>query len=177
MAAPHSPIPVKLIVAALYSDEAGLLAARERLVQQFGPIDFTSQLFSFDVTSYYVPEMGAPIIRLFYSFEKLISPGDLAAIKLATNAIENELAVNGRRKVNLDAGYLDPDKFVLASAKYNRQKIYLADGIWADLTLHYGKGHFSAYPWSFADFRAGEYEKTFLRIREIYKAQLKRQSR
>jgi len=174
MAAPHSPIPVKLVVAALYSDEARLLAARERLVQQFGPIDFTSRLFSFEVTTYYVAEMGAPQIRLFYSFEKLISPGDLAAIKLATNVIEDELAIDGRRKVNLDAGYLDPDKLVLASAKYNRQKIYLADGIWADLTLHYEKGHFSAYPWSFADFRTGEYERTFLRIREIYKAQLKR---
>jgi hypothetical protein len=157
----------------LYSDEGRLLEARERLIQQFGSIDFTSALFPFEVTDYYVPEMGSPIFRLFYAFERLTSPGELARIKLAANAIENELAVNGRRQVNLDPGYLDTDKFVLASAKYSGQKIYLADGIWADLTLHYEKGHFSAYPWSFPDFRSGEYEKAFLRMREIYKGQLK----
>jgi len=174
MAAPKSPLPVKLIIAALYFDENRLNAAREKLLQHFGPVDFTSPPFPFALTDYYVPEMGAPIMRLFYGFKQLISPGDLAKIKLTTNALENELSLNGQRQVNLDPGYLDPDKLVLASAKYNGQKIYLAAGIWADLTLHYEKGHFSAYPWSFADFRSGEYEKTFLRLREIYKAQLKR---
>jgi hypothetical protein len=174
MAAPQSPLPVKLIMAVLYSDEERLLEARGRLIQRFGAIDFISPRFAFEVTDYYVPEMGAPIFRLFYSFEPLVSPGDLANIKLATNALEDVLAVEGQRRVNLDPGYLDTDKFVLASAKYNGQKVYLADGIWADLTLRYEKGHFSAYPWSFPDFRSGEYEKTFLRIREIYKGQLKR---
>ncbi|MCI0690745.1 DUF4416 family protein [candidate division KSB1 bacterium] len=174
MAIPHSPLPVKLVITVLYSDENRLAVARERLVQQFGPIDFTSAPFPFEVTDYYVPEMGSPIVRLFYAFEKLVSPGALASIKLSTNIIEDELATNGQRQVNLDPGYLDPDKFVLASGKYNGQKIYLSDGIWADLTLHYEKGHFSAYPWSFPDFRSGEYEKVFLRMREIYKGQLKR---
>lgn len=174
MAVPKSPPPVKLIIAVLYSDEDLLTVARNRLIEKFGPLDFTSQNFPFELTDYYVPEMGAPIVRRFWGFAQLISPDALARVKLATNALENELAVDGKRRVNLDPGYLDPDKLVLASAKYNGQKIYLADGIWADLTLHYEKGHFTAYPWSFADFRRGEYEKTFLRLREIYKAQLKR---
>jgi len=174
MAAPKPPLPVKLIIAALYSDENFLNAARDRLIQQFGPVDFTSPSLPFTLTDYYVPEMGAPIMRLFYGFEQLISPGKLARIKLTTNALEDELSFNGKRQVNLDPGYLDPDKLVLASAKYNGQKIYLADGIWADLTLRYEKGHFTAYPWSFADFRSGAYEKIFLRLREIYKAQLRR---
>jgi len=174
MAAPKTPLPVKLIVAVLHADENLLATAQMRMIEKFGPIDFTSALFAFEATTYYIREMGSPQIRLFYSFEKLISPGDLARLKLMTNAIEDELAIDSRRQVNLDPGYLDTDKFVLASAKYNGQKIYLADGIWADLTLHYEKGHFSAYPWSFADFHSGEYEKPFLRMREIYKAQLKR---
>ncbi len=174
MAVPHSPLPVKLVIAVLYSDGNRLAVARERLVHQFGPIDFTSAPSPFEATDYYVPEMGSPIVRLFYAFEKLISPGALASIKLSTNVIEDELATSGKRQVNLDPGYLDPDKLVLASAKYNGQKIYLSDGIWADLTLHYEKGHFSAYPWSFPDFCSGEYEKAFLQMREIYKGQLKR---
>lgn len=174
MAEPKPPLPVKLVIAALYSDENLLHAGRDRLIQQFGPVDLISPPFPFTLTNYYVPEMGAPITRRFYGFEQLISPGDLARIKLATNTFENELSRNGKRLVNLDPGYLDPDKLVLASGKYNGQKIYLAEGIWADLTLHYEKGHFTAYPWSFADFRSGAYEKIFLQLREIYKAQLKR---
>jgi hypothetical protein len=62
----------------------------------------------------------------------------------------------------------------LASAKYNGQKIYLNFGIYADLTLHYEKGNYYPYPWSFPDFKNGGYNQTFLRIREIYKLQLKK---
>jgi len=65
---------------------------------------------------------------------------------------------------------MDVCKVILASAKYNGQKIYLTDGIYADPTLHYEKGHFHPYPWSFPDFKTGQYERTFTRIRELYKA-------
>ena len=65
---------------------------------------------------------------------------------------------------------------VLASAKYNGQKIHLGRGIYADLTLHYEKGHFQPYPWTFPDFKSGRYEKVFLRMRELYKIQMRKQS-
>jgi len=58
-------------------------------------------------------------------------------------------------------------------AEYNGQKVYLDRGIYADLTLRYEKGNYYPYPWSFPDFKEGLYNQTFLRIREIYKAQLK----
>ncbi len=173
MAYPLLPKPVKLVVAALAAGEGFPTQARDRLVSAFGEIDFASARFEFAATDYYVPEMGAPLFRQFFSFAKLHSPEALPAIKLRTNEIEQELAAERKRRVNLDPGYLDADKFVLASTKYHGFKIYLAHGIWADMTLHYEKGKFSALPWSFPDFRSGEYEKTFLRMREIYKKQLK----
>lgn len=173
MALPQPIKPVKLIVAALFAAEARLRAAQQELTKAFGAIDYTSAHFPFAATNYYYAEMGAPLARVFYSFAQLVSPEELAAIKLRANEIERVLSVNEKRSVNLDPGYLDPDKFVLASAKYHGYKIYLRDGIWADLTLHYEKGAFTALPWSFPDFKSGEYEKEFLRIREIYKAQLK----
>ena len=173
MAIPQPIKPVKLIVAVLFADATRLQLAQQELTTAFGAIDYTSALFPFEATHYYVQELGAPILRLFYSFEQLISPEDLAAIKLRTNEIEHTLALNGKRTVNLDPGYLDTDKFVLASAKYQGHKIYLSEGIWADMTLHYEKGKFTALPWSFPDFKNGAYEKEFLRMREIYKKQLK----
>ncbi len=88
---------------------------------------------------------------------------------------ENLPEVVSRRKVNFDPGYMDYDKFVLASAKYNGQKVYLDLGIWADLTLHYEKGRFDPYPWSFPDFKSGLYQSVFMEIRARFKAQRKPQ--
>jgi hypothetical protein len=79
-----------------------------------------------------------------------------------------------RRRVNLDPGIMDYDKFVLASAKYNGQKVYLDRGIWADLTLHYEKGRFDPYPWSFPDFKSRIYDGAFMEIRQLYKKQRKK---
>jgi len=168
---PEQPVPVKLFIGILYSDEELLKQALSVLEAAYGPVDAQSSIFSFTVSDYYVPEMGSPIFRVFCSYEKLISPGDIASIKRATNRIEDDIAGKGCRRVNLDPGYLDYDKVVLASGKYNGNKVYLDYGIWADLTLFYTNGSFTPYPWSFPDFKAGEYTDFFMRIRAMYKKQ------
>jgi hypothetical protein len=171
---PTEPEPVKLFHSILYSDENLLIKAKEILVEQYGTIDYSSPVYPFQITGYYEEEMGAPIYRMFISHKPLINPQKIAQIKISTNQIEQELIQNGNRKVNIDSGYMDACKVVLASAKYNGHKIYLDLGIYADLTLYYEKGNFYPYVWSFPDFRSGEYNKTFLMIREKYKVQHKK---
>ena len=163
--------PVKLFFGVLYSDETILNKAFELIEAWYGPIDFKSDSVPFEMTDYYVPEMGETIRRMFVSMEKLVSPKQIARTKLESNDIEESLSVEGKRKVNLDPGYLDYDKVVLASAKYNGDKVYLDFGIWADLTLRYKNGTFESYPWSFPDFKAGLYHEVFKQIRETYKEQ------
>ncbi len=165
------PEPVKLFVAILYSNQGKLSEAKARLETSYGPTDYQSEIFPFTITNYYTEEMGEGIYRVFFSFSSLINPGEIVRIKLETNRVERELAVEEKRKVNLDPGYMDYNKVVLASQKYNGQKIYLHSGIYADLTLCYEKGRFHPYPWSFPDFKNGQYNPTFLHIRELYKAQ------
>ncbi len=164
---------VKLFTGVLYTDEKLLQRTKAALEEYYGSIDFESDTFEFTISEYYRPEMGWPIFRLFWTFDPLINPKQIAKIKIECNDIENALAVRGKRKINLDPGYMDYDKIVLASAKYNGQKVYLDYGIYADLTLRYEKGDFYPYPWSFPDFKGGDYNKTFLRIREIFKVQRK----
>ena len=171
---PSEPIPVKLFCGVLYSDEQLLNDSRLLLVEKYGEIDYQGDQFNFEISEYYRPEMGWPIYRRFWAFETLINPNEIARVKIECNEIEDQLTVAGNRKVNLDPGYMDYDKIVLASAKYNGQKIYLDYGIYADLTLRYEKGKYYPYPWSFPDFKSGQYNQTFLRIREIYKVQLKK---
>ena len=170
---PIHPVPVKLFSGILYTDGACLQKALGILSSRFGTIDFASRDFPFDQTDYYHSEMGSPIARRFVSFEPLVQPDEIARIKIACNGIEEDLATGGRRRVNLDPGYMDFDKVVLASAKYNGDKIYLQDGIWGDLTLRYKFKHFEPYPWSFPDFKSGAYLEVFDSIRRIYKRQMK----
>ena len=166
---PIEPDRVKFFIGILLSDKKLLKKATCFIEEKFGEIDYTSPDFNFNVSDYYKDEMGSPILRKFVSFANLINPGELAKIKIKTNEIENLLSVNNKRKINLDPGYMDLNKVVLASAKYNGQKIYLDHGIYADPTLWYEKGSFHTYPYSFPDFKTGEYLEAFVKIRALYK--------
>ena len=170
---PSLPKPVKLFIGALYSDIILLEKAITDAGNAFSPIDSVSEDFLFANTTYYDVEMGTPIFRRFYSFKELISPDILASIKLATNSIEDQYADGKSRKVNLDVGYMDYDKIVLASAKYGIHKVSIGSGIYADMALHYEKGKFFPYLWAFMDFRSSAYHSFFFRMRTIYKKQLK----
>ena len=166
--------PVKLFFGILFSSEKSLGEVEKELEELYGKIDYISPLFVFNLTDYYKNEMGSDISRIFYSFEKLIFPDTIAEIKLTANLLEKKLSHNnGKRRINLDPGYMDYHKIVLASAKFGGQKIYIGKGIYADMTLWYEKGQFKPFLWTFLDFKDGAYNKILLRIREIYKCQRK----
>jgi hypothetical protein len=169
MSKPEKPLPVKLLAGVLTGRLELLEPAALALTEAFGPIDYRSRPVPFDVTNYYEAEMGPNIQRVFFSFENLILPDQLPSVKLKTDAIEERFAENGKRKVNIDPGYMDYHKVVLASNKYGSQKVYLSEGVWADITLHYTKGRFLPHDWSFPDFKKGLYEPFFLEIRTRYK--------
>ncbi len=169
----EKPQPVKFFIGALFSDEDLLSQAQQLCIKRIGDIDFHSESFPFDETTYYDGEMGRPIFRMFFSFQALINPGELANLKIKCNEIEETLSVSGARKVNLDIGYLDFHKMVLASAKYNGQKIYLDHGIYADPTLIFERGKFHPFEHTFPDFKQGSYTPVFEKLRNCYKTQLK----
>lgn len=168
-------IPQKLVVGILYSggDKRGRVETALR--EEFGEIDFTSRVLPFTFTHYYDVEMGPAISRYFVSFRNLVNPELLASIKIATNAMENVFTTDGKRSVNLDPGLLALSRFVLATTKDNAQRIALRDGIYAELTLLFTKKEFTVFPWTYPDFRSGEYHEILGEIREIYKADLKRE--
>ncbi len=171
MASTQPPPAVKYFIAVLFRDAEALNRARALFVEQWGTIDFEGTDHLFDVTVYYEPEMGAPLFRRLLAFEKLAGPGLLVGMKLACNAIEDSLRIGGRRIVNCDAGYLDHNKVVLASAKEAGQKIYLDKGIYADLAGRYKAGRYQPFEWSFPDFKDGRYDKELCAIRALYLAQ------
>lgn len=163
------PEPVKLFVAVLWRDPAAWEEAALRLVRQWGEIDVAGPPVPFDHTGYYAPEMGAPLFRQLFSFSRLFPPETLIAAKQLTTEIEWETTEGGNRTVNLDPGFLDLHKVVLASMKEGGKKIYLGEGIYADMILHYAKGGWHALPWTFPDFRSGIYDDLLIEMRNRYK--------
>ena len=120
--------------------------------------------------------MGSDIHRQFISFETLIDAGTLAPLKLFTNTVEQNFAIKTRegdaRRVNLDIGYLCLAKLVLASTKDHAHRIYLRDGIYAEITLRFYRKTFQPWEWSYPDYRLPTYIAIFNHIREIYRKQL-----
>jgi hypothetical protein len=173
MAEPQFPDPVKLFVAALWADAAALAEAVRRLEEHWGPCDFTGPDHPFDRTDYYASEMGPDLRRRLLAFEKLLPPEDLVEGKLFCNDVEEVLRGESGRVVNLDVGYLDHNKIVLASAKPAGQKIHLGRGIHADLVGRYAGGRYEPFPWTFPDFRDGRYDAELAELRRRYLEQLR----
>jgi len=165
--------PVKLIAAILFNDESILNKTILKLESKFSPVDFRSEFFSFTQSDYYEPEMGANLQRILISFTDPVAPETLVQAKLIAGQIEEEALSQGKRAVNIDTGYLDLFKLVLASLKGRNNKIYISDGIWADMVLYFKGGEFHPFEWSFPDFKSGIFNSALKKIRENFKLQLK----
>jgi len=172
----RSAPPVKRFCGVLYAGAFPWEPIAERLAAVFGPIERLSEPLPFDFTDYYRDEMGPAVWRRFAAFAGLAAPGGLAAMKVAANRLEEELAAARatglRRPVNLDPGYLEQAKIVLASTKNFAHRVYLADGIWGEVTLQWRDRHWEALPWTFPDYRTPVYQAFFTELRDAYRREL-----
>ncbi len=165
------PDPVKAIYGVLYK-ERGIFEKNVALIEsQFGPVDFLSEEFPFIETDYYESEMGADLIRRYLSLDKLILPETLVTMKLLSNQWEEDFAINGNRRINLDPGYITGANLILASTKNFYQRVYLSEGIYAEVTMHYCHGDYHKLPWTYPDYF--NHKDVFQQIRRMYMGQLK----
>lgn len=177
MSRPKEPDPVKLI-SSLFSPQPELIeSVIAELAEIFGPTDRVSSQFPFDRTTYYAREMGWPLYRRFISFEKLIGADQLALIKLETNRVEQQHLREGGRRINIDPGYVCPERLILATGKNYVHRVYLSNGIYADLTLVFRKGSFRPLDWTYPDYAAEETIQLFNTIRDTYMQQVREMKR
>jgi hypothetical protein len=176
MGALHAFNPVKLFVGILVSDPKYLKDIEHHIITQYGPVDHRSQVIPFEFTDYYAKEMGEVIDRQFVSFEELIDASRLPEIKLWTNGLEEQFASTSagvKRPVNLDPGYLEHAKVILASTKNFYHRIYLGNRIFGEVTMHFRNNTYQFFPWTYPDYQSKDYQEFFLRMRQIYRSQLK----
>jgi hypothetical protein len=163
-----TPKPVRLITAICYSDKKNAGDVLQRMVRLYGAVDDRSEEFRFMHTDYYTREMGSSLVKFFASFTVLFDPADLPEIKQQTNLFEDRFAHKGRRTVNIDPGYMEAPKLVLATTKNFAHRIYIGRGIYGDVQLVWKHGRFVTNPWTYPDYRERIVIDFFTRVREKY---------
>jgi hypothetical protein len=159
----------KLFAGILFSSEDICERAIAKLEKRFGEIDNQTNAFKFVFTDYYAEEMGHRLKKRFVTFKELIDRGTLPEIKLFTIRLEEELALEKggkvKRQVNIDPGYITDANLVLATTKDRQHRIYLRDGIFAEVTLGFKKDRCIYFDWTYPDFKTPAICNFFLKVR------------
>lgn len=158
MAAIRPVEPVVRVCAAFAASDSRLDDAIARLRDRWGEIAIATPPTPFDSGGYYERSMGGDLVKRWVAFGEVVSPDGLADWKWATNRMEQEWAAGtadagGSRVVNLDPGYVTQAKLVLATTKDRDHRIYLRDGIFAEVTLSYTGGRWVDHRWTYPDYR------------------------
>jgi hypothetical protein len=162
------------LIAALMSSDIGLITEIEqRLAERFGKIDLVSDLFPFDYTDYYTEEMGGNLQKKFISFAEMVAIESLPDIKNLTNEVEQRYALDEKRRINIDPGYVTHAQMVLATTKDYTHRIYLGKGIYAELTYVCREKVFHILEWTYPDYREKLSLDFFQRVRETYLQQMR----
>ncbi|MBC7349496.1 MAG: DUF4416 family protein [Candidatus Aminicenantes bacterium] len=172
--------PVKLLCAIIFPREEIREKAEACLLDRFGPLDHRSPSFPFNYTDYYAPQMGKELFRSFVSFDRLIWPEELPAIKLWTNRLEEEFQAwfpKPPRPVNMDPGYLNAAALVMATTKDFAHRLPLALGIYGHLELLFTRQGVRLLDWTYPDFKQSGYQEFLLRVRETYLKQLRKREK
>ena len=178
------PKPVKLIMSIISSIEGLFSEAKVVLSDYFGPIDMESPYQWFDFTDYYLEEMGPNLKQKLISFNQLIPPNTITNIKAQSNQLEIDFSRSQKppnsmknnlvsRPINFDPGYLTLNKFILASTKNGPARIYIDQGIYAEITLQFFKQSFQGHQWTYQNYQTTCFIDFLNSVRKKYKEQLK----
>jgi hypothetical protein len=173
---PGKPSKAKLVAALMASDQGLIEKTLSLLEPTYGPVELSSAVFPFTYSDYYKKEMGEGLLKVYCSFRKLIEPDEIVGLKLAAIECEKNFVRSVSRSVNIDPGYLDRMRVVLATTKDCSHRIYLGQGIYGDIELMYRSGSFVSLEWTYPDYRAALAIEFFNKVRNVYLADLREAS-
>ena len=160
------PLLAKLFFACTYNDEFDIREFYEYVEKEFDSISIYSPIMDFSAfTKYYNKEMGSELKKQLIAISGTVNIEQLHKIKLKTNEIEDRYSTNNNRIINIDPGYLTEAKVVLFSTKNHIHRIYIADGIFAEITLSFRKDSYDANPKTYVDYRQKEFVDFFHKLR------------
>jgi len=140
--------------------------ALKRLTDKFGEIILKSKTIPFNFTDYYEKEMGERLLRQWILFDNAIKQEEIADIKNSTIILEKEFAVDAKRTINIDPGYITLSRVILPTTKDCSHRIYLRNGIFAEVSLIYVKNSWQAQHWTYRDYQTKTAIDFFNKCRE-----------
>jgi len=173
MGTPKKPTPVTFFASIIVNDTMWLPQVAEKLTPHLGHIEEQTPLVPFTHTHYYEREMGINLSRCFFLFAPLVQREILPSIKLLTNDIEASFSIDGKRQINIDPGYIALEHVILATTKGYTHRIYMEQGIFADLTLMFHDGTYRPLEWTYPDYRSHAIIAMFNQWRDRLKQKIK----
>ena len=173
--------PVVLIAAITSRFPEALTWAAEQAVAKWGPISIRSPIFDFTETDFYTESMGNDLKKQFLAFANPFDPGEIAETKIISNDWESEYkklsSFEVDRPVNIDPGYISEAKLVLVTTKDRDHRIYLRRGIFAEVTLHFRGGSWTASRWTYPDYQRADFQEFFNECRQQVREQIRAYNR
>jgi len=162
--------PCLALIAVFSRYDRALDWLNDQVVKQFGPIAIQSQRFEFSESAYYQPTMGNGLKKQFLVLERFYDPSNLASDKLHANQLELDFAASypteESRPLNIDPGYFSLTKLVLASTKNREHRVYLRDGVFAEVTLAYRDQKWQTMQWTYPDYQREDFRLFFETARQ-----------
>ncbi len=166
---PRDPLVKKILALLIPRCGADVFEnVKKLLASEWGEPERISPVYPFIWTNYY-EEIAPELDRCFFSYPGLYPLSKLPEWKRLTIALEAE--TGDSRRVNLDPGTLDGARLLLASTKGQAHRIYLKDGIFAEVTLCRRKGKWENFFYTFPDFKSGVYDSWLETVREDWKSE------
>ena len=169
MAKAQNILPGRLVVSIIYSSFDALVDSLKVLERKFGRIECETTELPCSSWEMYREEMGDNLQRRLFSFERPYARDSLVDVKKICHKIEPQFADNVRdyifRTVNIDPGILSHDNLVMTSHRGYNHRIYLRDGVFAQIELIWSQNCFMRLPWTNPDFCEDEAIDFFERVR------------
>ncbi|MCX7785495.1 MAG: DUF4416 family protein [candidate division WOR-3 bacterium] len=155
MTTTNNHIPFGLIVWGIITQDISLISTTEKILyHNYGEIVIRSPIIPFDFTDYYEKEMGKNLQRCWIVTKKFISVERLVEIKKYAEQIEKKfLTEENKRRINIDPGILTLQNFILTTHKNYGHRIYLKEGVFAEVTLIYRQHSYQPLEWTYPDYR------------------------
>lgn len=169
MSEPREPSPVYFFSSVIYREREAVEEAIGLFSENGWAVRRETEPLEFSHTDYYFEEMGKPLKRIFLFLHPLRERELLVDLKHFTYTVEKKLSVDGKRRVNIDPGYLTLENIVLSTFKNYSHRIYLGRGVFAEVTLIYRNGTYHPLPWTYPDYASEDYIKLFNAEREEYR--------
>ena len=168
--------PVIRICAVISRHDSARQWAAQQLTEVWGKPLHISEELPFDGGGFYQPSMGTNLVKPLIGFHALADPAGLADWKQQTNQFEKDYALahphDESRPLNMDPGYLSQAKLVLATMKDRDHRLYLRDGVFAEVTLNYMGKKWVHHRWTYPSYRTESVAEFVTQCRQHLRAQL-----